>query len=253
MTQDLKTGSSYDQRQVIADLIAQAYKRNDAAFQRGTFRVRGDSLEIFPAHLEDRAWRLSFFGEELESITEFDPLTGEKTGSFDQIRVYANSHYVTPKPTMNQAVIGIKKELRMRLDQLVGEGKLLEAQRLEQRCNFDIEMLEATGVCNGIENYSRYLTGRAPGEPPPTLFEFIPDNAIVFADESHVSVPQIGGMYKGDFRRKMTLAEHGFRLPSSRNGTPCARNRCSSRRRRQHGRSNKPAVFSPNRSFAPPA
>ena len=220
MTQDLKTGSSYDQRQVIADLIAQAYKRNDAAFQRGTFRVRGDSLEIFPAHLEDRAWRLSFFGEELESITEFDPLTGEKTGNFDQIRVYANSHYVTPKPTMNQAVIGIKKELRMRLDQLVAEGKLLEAQRLEQRCNFDIEMLEATGVCNGIENYSRYLTGRAPGEPPPTLFEFIPDNAIVFADESHVSVPQIGGMYKGDFRRKMTLAEHGFRLPSCMDNRP---------------------------------
>ena len=220
MTQDLKVGSSYDQRQVIADLIVQAYKRNDAAFQRGTFRVRGDSLEIFPAHLEDRAWRLSFFGEELESITEFDPLTGEKTGTFDQIRVYANSHYVTPKPTMNQAVIGIKKELRMRLDQLVGEGKLLEAQRLEQRCNFDLEMLEATGVCNGIENYSRYLTGRAPGEPPPTLFEFIPDNAIVFADESHVSVPQIGGMYKGDFRRKMTLAEHGFRLPSCMDNRP---------------------------------
>lgn len=220
MTQDLKTGNNYDQRQVIADLIAQAYKRNDAAFQRGTFRVRGDSLEIFPAHLEDRAWRLSFFGEELESITEFDPLTGEKTGAFDQIRVYANSHYVTPKPTMNQAVIGIKKELRMRLDQLVAEGKLLEAQRLEQRCNFDIEMLEATGVCNGIENYSRYLTGRAPGEPPPTLFEFIPDNAIVFADESHVSVPQIGGMYKGDFRRKMTLAEHGFRLPSCMDNRP---------------------------------
>ena len=220
MTQDLKTGNNYDQRQVIADLIAQAYKRNDAAFQRGTFRVRGDSLEIFQAHIEDRAWRLSFFGEELESITEFDPLTGEKTGTFDQIRVYANSHYVTPKPTMNQAVIGIKKELRMRLDQLVAEGKLLEAQRLEQRCNFDIEMLEATGVCNGIENYSRYLTGRAPGEPPPTLFEFIPDNAIVFADESHVSVPQIGGMYKGDYRRKFTLAEHGFRLPSCMDNRP---------------------------------
>ncbi|MBW4961321.1 excinuclease ABC subunit UvrB [Sulfitobacter sp. CW3] len=220
MTQDIKVGTSYDQRKVIADLIAQAYKRNDAAFQRGTFRVRGDSLEIFPAHLEDRAWRLSFFGEELESITEFDPLTGEKTGAFDQIRVYANSHYVTPKPTMNQAVIGIKKELRMRLDQLVAEGKLLEAQRLEQRCNFDIEMLEATGVCNGIENYSRYLTGRAPGEPPPTLFEFIPDNAIVFADESHVSVPQIGGMYKGDYRRKFTLAEHGFRLPSCMDNRP---------------------------------
>ncbi|MBO28398.1 MAG: excinuclease ABC subunit B [Rhodobacteraceae bacterium] len=220
MTQDLKVGGSYDQRRVIADLVAQQYKRNDAAFQRGSFRVRGDSLEIFPAHLEDRAWRLSFFGEELESITEFDPLTGEKTGAFDQIRVYANSHYVTPKPTMQQAIIGIKKELRSRLDQLVGEGKLLEAQRLEQRTNFDLEMLEATGVCNGIENYSRYLTGRAPGEPPPTLFEFIPDNAIVFADESHVSVPQIGGMYKGDYRRKFTLAEHGFRLPSCMDNRP---------------------------------
>jgi excinuclease ABC subunit B len=220
MTQDLHAGKSYDQRQVIADLIAQAYKRNDHAFQRGTFRVRGDTLEIWPAHLDDRAWKLSFFGEELESITEFDPLTGQKHDTFEKVRVYANSHYVTPRPTMNQAIIGIKKELRMRLDQLVGEGKLLEAQRLEQRCNFDLEMLEATGVCNGIENYSRYLTGRAPGEPPPTLFEFIPDNAIVFADESHVSVPQIGGMYKGDFRRKMTLAEHGFRLPSCMDNRP---------------------------------
>ncbi|MFG6537459.1 excinuclease ABC subunit UvrB [Sulfitobacter sp. CS16] len=220
MTQDLKAGSMYDQRKVIADLVAQQYKRNDAAFQRGSFRVRGDSLEIFPAHLDDRAWRLSFFGEELESITEFDPLTGEKTDTFDQIRVYANSHYVTPKPTMQQAIQGIKKELRTRLDQLVADGKLLEAQRLEQRTNFDIEMLEATGVCNGIENYSRYLTGRAPGEPPPTLFEFIPDNAIVFADESHVSVPQIGGMYKGDYRRMFTLAEHGFRLPSCMDNRP---------------------------------
>ncbi|WP_306006518.1 excinuclease ABC subunit UvrB [Aquicoccus porphyridii] len=220
MTQDLKVGSIYDQRAVIADLVAQQYRRNDQAFQRGAFRVRGDSLEIFPAHLEDRAWRLSFFGEELESITEFDPLTGEKTDSFDHIRVYANSHYVTPKPTMQQAIQEIKKELRQRLDQLVGEGKLLEAQRLEQRTNFDLEMLEATGVCNGIENYSRYLTGRAPGEPPPTLFEFIPDHAIVFADESHVSVPQIGGMYKGDYRRKFTLAEHGFRLPSCMDNRP---------------------------------
>ena len=220
MTQDLKAGGAYDQRAVMADLVAQQYRRNDQAFQRGSFRVRGDSLEIWPAHLEDRAWKLSFFGEELEQITEFDPLTGQKTDTFDQIRVYANSHYVTPKPTMQQAVINIKKELRQRLDQLVGEGKLLEAQRLEQRTNFDIEMLEATGVCNGIENYSRYLTGRAPGEPPPTLFEFIPDHAIVFADESHVSVPQIGGMYKGDYRRKFTLAEHGFRLPSCMDNRP---------------------------------
>jgi excinuclease ABC subunit B len=220
MTQDLKVGGSYDQRQVMADLVAQQYKRNDQAFQRGSFRVRGDSLEIWPAHLEDRAWKCSFFGEELESITEFDPLTGAKTGSFEQIRVYANSHYVTPKPTMQQAIVNIRKELRTRLDQLVSEGKLLEAQRLEQRTNFDLEMLEATGVCNGIENYSRYLTGRAPGEPPPTLFEFIPDNAIVFADESHVSIPQIGGMYRGDYRRKFTLAEHGFRLPSCMDNRP---------------------------------
>ena len=220
MTQDLKAGKSYNQRQVMADLVAQQYRRNDQAFQRGSFRVRGDSLEIFPAHLEDRAWRLSFFGDELENISEFDPLTGEKTNTFEQIRVYANSHYVTPKPTMQQAIKNIKKELRARLDQLVGDGKLLEAQRLEQRTNFDLEMLEATGVCNGIENYSRYLTGRAPGEPPPTLFEFIPDNAIVFADESHVSIPQIGGMYRGDHRRKFTLAEHGFRLPSCMDNRP---------------------------------
>jgi excinuclease ABC subunit B len=220
MTQDLIVGQSYDQRKVMAELVSQAYRRNDQGFQRGCFRVRGDSLEVWPAHLEDRAWRFSFFGEELEGIMEFDPLTGAKTDTFKQIRIYANSHYVTPRPTMQQAVIGIKKELRMRLDQLVAEGKLLEAQRLEQRCSFDLEMLEATGVCNGIENYSRYLTGRAPGEPPPTLFEFIPDNAIVFADESHVSVPQIGGMYKGDFRRKKTLAEHGFRLPSCMDNRP---------------------------------
>ena len=220
MIQDLITGKTYDQRKVMADLVAQQYRRNDAAFSRGNFRVRGDSLEIFPAHLEDRAWRLSFFGDDLESITEFDPLTGEKTDTFDRIRVYANSHYVTPKPTMRQAIVGIKKELKTRLDQLVGEGKLLEAQRLEQRCNFDLEMLEATGVCNGIENYSRYLTGRAPGEPPPTLFEFIPDHALVFADECHVSVPQISGMYKGDYRRKFTLAEHGFRLPSCMDNRP---------------------------------
>ncbi len=220
MTLDLHKGQNYEQRKIIADLVAQQYKRNDAGFQRGSFRVRGDSLEVWPAHLEDRAWKMSFFGDELESITEFDPLTGHKTDSFDRIRIYANSHYVTPRPTMNQAIKGIKEELRIRLDQLVGEGKLLEAQRLEQRTHFDLEMLEATGVCNGIENYSRYLTGRAPGEPPPTLFEFIPDNAIVFADESHVSVPQIGGMYKGDFRRKMTLAEHGFRLPSCMDNRP---------------------------------
>ena len=220
MTQELIAGEIYNQREVIANLVAQQYRRNDQAFQRGTFRVRGDILEIFPAHLEDRAWRLSFFGDDLESIIEFDPLTGQKTNIFDKIRIYANSHYVTPKPTMKQAIVNIKKELKIRLDQLVADGKLLEAQRLEQRTNFDIEMLEATGVCNGIENYSRYLTGRNPGEPPPTLFEFIPDHAIVFADESHVSIPQIGGMYRGDYRRKFTLAEHGFRLPSCMDNRP---------------------------------
>jgi excinuclease ABC subunit B len=220
MTQDLVVGALYDQRRVMAELVAQQYRRLDGAFQRGSFRVRGDSLEVWPAHLEDRAWRFSFFGEELESIVEFDPLTGAKTDTFRQIRIYANSHYVTPRPTLQQAIKGIKDELFHRLKQLTGEGKLLEAQRLEQRTNFDLEMLEATGSCAGIENYSRWLTGRAPGEPPPTLFEFIPDHAIVFADESHVSVPQIGGMYRGDFRRKFTLAEHGFRLPSCMDNRP---------------------------------
>ena len=220
MTQDMVVGQIYEQRGFIQELVAQQYKRLDAAFARGAFRVRGDSVEVWPAHLEDRAWRFSFFGEELEAITEFDPLTGAKTDTFKQIRIYANSHYVTPRPTMQQAVKGIRKELTLRLAQLNDDGKLLEAQRLEQRCTFDLEMLEATGVCNGIENYSRYLTGRAPGEPPPTLFEFIPDNAIVFADESHVSVPQIGAMYKGDYRRKFTLAEHGFRLPSCMDNRP---------------------------------
>ena len=220
MTQDMAVGGLYDQRKFLSELVAQQYRRQDAAFQRGAFRVKGDTVDLWPAHLEDRAWRFSFFGEELESITEFDPLTGAKTDSFEKIRIYANSHYVTPRPTLQQAIKGIRVELAQRLKQLQEEGKLLEAQRLEQRCNFDLEMLEATGSCAGIENYSRYLTGRAPGEPPPTLFEFIPDNAIVFADESHVSVPQIGGMYRGDFRRKFTLAEHGFRLPSCMDNRP---------------------------------
>ncbi|MCB2120320.1 MAG: excinuclease ABC subunit UvrB, partial [Rhodobacteraceae bacterium] len=220
MTQDLAVGGLYDQRKFLAELVAQQYRRQDAAFQRGAFRVKGDTVDLWPAHLEDRAWRFSFFGEELEAITEFDPLTGTRTDTFEKIRIYANSHYVTPRPTLQQATKGIRVELAQRLKQLTDEGKLLEAQRLEQRCNFDLEMLEATGSCAGIENYSRYLTGRAPGEPPPTLFEFIPDNAIVFADESHVSVPQIGGMYRGDYRRKFTLAEHGFRLPSCMDNRP---------------------------------
>ncbi|RWR53159.1 excinuclease ABC subunit UvrB [Sinirhodobacter ferrireducens] len=220
MTQDMAVGQLYDQRKFLAELIAQQYKRLDAAFQRGAFRVKGDTIDLWPAHLEDRAWRFSFFGEELEGITEFDPLTGQKTDSFKQIRIYANSHYVTPRPTLQQATKQIRVELAQRLKQFQDEGKLLEAQRLEQRTNFDLEMLEATGMCAGIENYSRYLTGRGPGEPPPTLFEFIPDNALVFADESHVTVPQIGGMYRGDYRRKFTLAEHGFRLPSCMDNRP---------------------------------
>jgi excinuclease ABC subunit B len=220
MIQELEVNHNYEQRQIMADLVAQQYKRNDNAFSRGTFRVRGDSLEIWPAHLEDRGWRLSFFGEELESIIEFDTLTGAKTALLEKIRVYANSHYVIPRPTQQQAIKSIRKELIVRLKALEKEGKLLEAQRLEQRCNFDLEMLEATGSCSGIENYSRYLTGRAPGEPPPTLFEYIPDNALVFADESHVSIPQINGMYKGDYRRKFNLSEHGFRLPSCMDNRP---------------------------------
>ncbi|MEO0360342.1 MAG: excinuclease ABC subunit UvrB, partial [Pseudomonadota bacterium] len=220
MTQDLKAGESYVQRDVIRELVAQQYKRNDNAFQRGTFRVKGDTLDLWPAHMEDRGLRFAFFGDELEAITEFDPLTGERVGTLDRVRIYANSHYVTPRPTLNQAMKQIKAELKIRLDQLVEEGRLLEAQRLEQRTNFDLEMIEATGSCAGIENYSRYLTGRKPGEPPPTLFEYIPDNAIVFADESHVSVPQLGAMYKGDYRRKFTLAEHGFRLPSCMDNRP---------------------------------
>ena len=220
MTQDLYTGKSYDQRSLMADLVIQQYKRNDQNFQRGNFRVRGDTLEIWPAHLEDIAWRCSFFGDTLEAITEFDPLTGEKMRLLEQIRIYANSHYVTPRPTLQKAIKSIKLELKSRLEQFKSENKLLEAQRLEQRTNFDLEMLEATGVCNGIENYSRYLTGRDSGEPPPTLFEYIPDNAIVFADESHVSIPQLGAMSKGDYRRKSTLSDYGFRLPSCMDNRP---------------------------------
>ena len=220
MTRDLKVGDNYDQRAIMADLVIQQYKRNDKNFQRGNFRVRGDILEIWPAHLEDIAWRCSFFGDNLESVTEFDPLTGEKMEPLEQIRIYANSHYVTPRPTLRKAIKNIKIELASRLNQFNAENKLLEAQRLEQRTNFDLEMLEATGVCNGIENYSRYLTGRNPGDPPPTLFEYIPDHAIVFADESHVSIPQLGAMSKGDYRRKSTLSEYGFRLPSCLDNRP---------------------------------
>jgi excinuclease ABC subunit B len=220
MTFTLKHKERINQRQLIADLVALQYKRSGGDFVRGSFRVRGDVIEIFPAHYEDRAWRVSLFGEEIESIHEFDPLTGHKTDELEFVKIYANSHYVTPRPTLIQAIQGIKFELRQRLEQLNGSGRLLEAQRLEQRTIYDLEMMEATGSCAGIENYSRYLTGRKPGEPPPTLFEYVPDNALVFVDESHVTIPQLGGMFRGDFRRKATLAEYGFRLPSCMDNRP---------------------------------
>ena len=217
---DIKKGDTYDQRELIRKLVALQYKRNDTAFVRGAFRVRGDNLEIFPSHYEDMAWRISFFGDEVEEISEFDPLTGKSGVKLNTVRVYANSHYVTPGPTMKQATQAIKFELTERLKELEIEGKLLEAQRLEQRTNFDLEMIAATGSCAGIENYSRFLTGRLPGEPPPTLFEYLPDNALLFVDESHVTIGQINGMSRGDHRRKLTLAEYGFRLPSCIDNRP---------------------------------
>jgi len=217
---DLETGKAQDQSEIVRKLVALQYKRNDVAFSRGNFRVRGDNLEIFPSHYEDIAWRISFFGDEIEEIAEFDPLTGKKGNVIEKVRVYANSHYVTPGPTMRQAAEAIRFELTERLKELEAEGRLLEAQRLEQRTNFDLEMIAATGACNGIENYSRFLTGRLPGEPPPTLFEYLPDNALLFIDESHQTVPQIGAMARGDHRRKITLAEYGFRLPSCIDNRP---------------------------------
>jgi excinuclease ABC subunit B len=220
MTFQLVPGERIDEKKLLGDLVALQYKRNDQAFERGTFRRRGDTIEIFPAHYEDRAWRISLFGDEVESISEFDPLTGKKTADLQGVKIYANSHYVTPRPTLRQAINHIKIELKDRLDWMVANGKLLEAQRLEQRTTFDIEMMEATGSCAGIENYSRYLTGRRPGEPPPTFFEYIPENSLLFVDESHQTVPQIGGMYRGDYRRKFTLAEYGFRLPSAMDNRP---------------------------------
>jgi excinuclease ABC subunit B len=220
MTFTLSAGERFFRGDLLAKLVELQYRRNDMNFERGSFRVRGDTVEIFPAHYEDRAWRLSLFGEELESIHEFDPLTGEKTAQLESIKIYPNSHYVTPKPTLYQAIGQIKADLKIRLEEFRGQGKLLEAERLEQRTQFDLEMMAATGSCAGIENYSRYLTGRAPGEPPPTLFEYIPEDCLVFVDESHVTVPQLGGMYRGDYARKSTLAEYGFRLPSCLDNRP---------------------------------
>ena len=216
----IKLSDKIDQRELIKRLVELQYQRNDSNFYRGAFRVRGDILEVYPSHMEDSAWRLSFFGDEVESIWEIDPLTGEKTGAPTEILIYPNSHYVTPRPTLLQAIPGIKAELNLRLKELQVQDKLLEAQRLRERTTFDLEMLETTGHCSGIENYSRYLTGRSPGEPPPTLFEYLPENAILMVDESHVTVPQIGGMYRGDFNRKSTLAEYGFRLPSCVDNRP---------------------------------
>jgi len=220
MTLTLQKNYEYNREQIIKSLVALQYKRNDQNFFRGTFRARGEYLEIFPSHLEDRAWRLSLFGDKLEKIEEFDPLTGDQVRELSLVKVYANSHYITPKPTVEQAVINIKKELEITLKKHKEANKLLEAQRLEERTKFDLEMIEATGSCAGIENYSRFLSGRKPGEPPPTLFEYFPDNTLVFVDESHVTVPQLNGMFKGDRSRKSTLAEYGFRLPSCMDNRP---------------------------------
>ena len=220
MTLTLQKNYEYNREQIIKSLVALQYKRNDQNFYRGTFRARGEYLEIFPSHLEDRAWRLSLFGDKLEKIEEFDPLTGDQVRELSLVKVYANSHYITPKPTIEQAIINIKKELEITLKKHKAENKLLEAQRLEERTKFDLEMIEATGSCAGIENYSRFLSGRKPGEPPPTLFEYFPDNTLIFVDECHVTVPQLNGMYKGDRSRKSTLAEYGFRLPSCMDNRP---------------------------------
>ena len=220
MTLTLQKNYDYNREQIIKSLVALQYKRNDQNFYRGTFRARGEYLEVFPSHLEDRAWRLSLFGDKLEKIEEFDPLTGDQVRELSLIKIYANSHYITPKPTIEQAVINIRKELEITLKKHKAENKLLEAQRLEERTKFDLEMIEATGSCAGIENYSRFLSGRKPGEPPPTLFEYFPDNTLIFVDECHVTVPQLNGMYKGDRSRKSTLAEYGFRLPSCMDNRP---------------------------------
>jgi len=220
MTIGIKKNNEYNREKIIKTFVDLQYKRNDQNFYRGTFRVRGDNLEIFPSHLEDRAWRLSLFGNKIEDIVEFDPLTGNKTNDLNLIKLYANSHYITPRPTIEQAIKEIKKELEIILEKHKSENKLLEAQRLEERTRFDLEMIETTGTCAGIENYSRFLTGRKPGEPPPTLFEYFPDNTLIFVDESHVTVPQLNGMYKGDYTRKKTLSEYGFRLPSCMDNRP---------------------------------
>ena len=220
MTMKLSAGETVSRQDLLRQLTELQYRRNDTNFVRGAFRVRGDSVELFPAHLEDSAWRISLFGDEIEAIFEFDPLTGSKNAKLDSITIFANSHYVTPRPTLQQACKQIKQELKSRIAEFTANNQLLEAQRIEQRTQFDVEMIEATGACAGIENYSRYLSGRGPGEPPPTLFEYLPENALLIIDESHVTVPQLGAMYKGDFARKSTLSNYGFRLPSCLDNRP---------------------------------
>ncbi len=220
MTLPLAVGDNVEPRDVYKRLTELQYERNQTNFVRSTFRVQGDTLDIFPAHYEDRAWRISFFGDEIDDIYEFDSLTGKKTASLQKVTVYPANHYVTPRPAISQAITGIRKELAETVENFKNNNKLLEAQRIEQRTRFDLEMLETTGHCKGIENYSRYLTGRKPGEPPPTLFEYLPSNALIFIDESHISVPQIGGMFRGDYNRKKTLSEYGFRLPSCVDNRP---------------------------------
>ena len=220
MTIKLEENQKIGRNEIVQKLIALQYTRNDTDFHRGTFRVRGDLIEVFPSHYEDRAWKISLFGDELEKINEFDPLTGKKTETLSNIKIYANSHYVTPRPTLQNAIKQIRKDLEVRIPEFKKDNKLIEAQRIEERTRFDLEMIEATGSCPGIENYSRYLSGRKPGEPPPTLFEYLPENSLLFVDESHVTVPQLNGMYKGDRTRKHTLSEYGFRLPSCKDNRP---------------------------------
>ena len=220
MTLEIKKGQNINLMEFLRELVELQYKRNNIDFRRGMFRVTGDRVDVFPAHLEDIAWRISFFGDEVEDIKEFDPLTGEFIQSFEEVKIFANSHYITPKPRLENAIKEIKKDLKIRLEEFDKEKKLLEFQRLKERTNFDLEMIQATGTCSGIENYSRYLSGRQPGEAPPTLYEFIPENSLLIIDESHVSVPQINGMYKGDRSRKKTLSDYGFRLPSALDNRP---------------------------------
>ena len=217
---DISKNEVCDRTKLIKTLVSLQYKRNDHNFNRGNFRVIGDIIEVFPSHMEDKAWRIDLFGEEIDSITEFDPLTGNKLTEHQQVKIYSNSHYITNRPTLEQAMINIKKDLKFRIKELKNEKKLIEAQRIEERTNFDLEMMEISGTCSGIENYSRYLTGRLPGKAPPTLFEYLPNNTILFVDESHVTIPQINGMYKGDFSRKSNLSEFGFRLPSCVDNRP---------------------------------